>query len=161
MTPEPSSILLPTDPAERRRLWRDWIEHDVPGERMKIRRVMPTESAPAAEGSDAEGDWVNEAMPHPPAMIAGLRAAIDEATFDGQIAMSDRQRLTARAMRLGLTRFEASLLIASVLHRAPRSPRTPRQARYVRRVRWTIARMLVLAVVVEAVALAGAVAYFR
>ena len=145
-------IHLPTDPAERRRLWREWIEHDLPAPAMRM--------TPAARRADGPAsDWLHEALPHDASMLSGLRSAIGECVIGGQIALGDRQRLTRRAMRLGLSRFEASLLIAAVLHRD--SGPALRRTTVVQRPRWSVARLAMAAVALEAIAVGGAVAWLR
>ena len=144
-----ASAILPTDPAERRRLWRAWIETDPPsGDRMRI--------TPAVRRVESN-DWLDVTIDQPLGVIAELQAAVEASLLDGQIRLSDRQRLTRRAMRLGLSRFEASLLIAAVQHRAgARAPRRisticPRSS-----IGWLVAAVIAI----EAIVITGAMINF-
>lgn len=145
MSSAAAHLPLPSDPQARRALWREWIASDAPGERVPVRR--------AAVQAD---DWLDEALPRPAGVVAGLRSAIEASIFDGQITLADRERLTSRAVRLGLSRFEASLLIAAVLHR--NGGRLPSRVTVVRR-RWTIGRIVMAGLAIEAIAATAAYAW--
>jgi hypothetical protein len=112
----PSAALqLPADPAERRRLWREWTHSDSPRvQTTPVQRAM-RRAVPALEL------WAQEAIDAPAAVTAGLRRAIEAAIIDGHLGIADRERLLRRAERLGVKRFEANLLIAAVQHRAAES----------------------------------------
>ena len=104
---------MPGDPGSRARLWREWIHLDAPqGDRPRVTRRATTRVAPASN------DWLDEVIARPAGVVAGLSRAIRECLVDGEMPASDRERLVARAGRLGIGRFEATLLIATVQHRA-------------------------------------------
>src|SRR5687768_8817381 len=96
-----AALQLPTDPAERRRLWREWTRTDSPR----------TQATPVRRARPSIDLWADEVVDAPAAVTAGLRRAVEEAIVDGHLAITDRQRLLQRAERLGLRRFEATLLI--------------------------------------------------
>lgn len=148
-----STLTIPVDPHERRRLWRQWIHADAPqGERVQrpaVRRVD------ASSATSVQSDWLSEVLSAPPSVIAGLKRAIDESLVGPILPIADRERLIRRAMKLGLNRFEANLMIAAVqnraLERASTSTPTPRAPR-----KWSIPALLCALLLAEA----GAVAVF-
>jgi hypothetical protein len=54
-----------------------------------------------------------------PAIVRGFAEAVADSLQGGVLPYSDRQRLLRRAARLGIGRFDANLIIASVQHRRP------------------------------------------
>lgn len=53
----------------------------------------------------------------PAAIVHGFAEAVADALVAGVLPYADRQRLLRRAARLGIGRFDANLIIASVQHR--------------------------------------------
>lgn len=108
-----AALRFPADPALRRQLWRQWVHFDPPQGDQPVTpmRRVPTETK---NRSPADVEATIEATN---GVVDGLSKAISEAVVDGQLSLADRQRLIARAVRLGLSRFDASLLVASVQHR--------------------------------------------
>lgn len=143
---------IPTDAALRARLWREWIQLDVPqGERPRPRVV----ERPVQES----GDWLEQMLEpagRPRGIVSGLASAVRESLVDGELPGGDRERILRRAQSLGLNRFEALLLIATVQHRA--EPSRSRFARPVvhatstieRRAGWSVGKLLGCIVAVEA-----------
>jgi hypothetical protein len=114
---------IPTDPSERRRLWREWIHVDAPRNNAVVRRVP----APSVE-SPISNDWLPEVIDAPTGVIHGLKTAIAECLVGGTLPIVDRNRLISRSIKLGLTRFEANLLIAAVQNRHRASAEIDRSA---------------------------------
>lgn len=104
---EPSDA-MPLDPAARGRLWREWIHTDPPqGDAPRVARRQRATS----------GDWLDEVIERPAGVVAGLSAAVRESLVGGELPATDRERIVARAARVGVSRFEATLLIATIQHR--------------------------------------------
>ena len=61
-----------------------------------------------------------------PAIVRGFAQAVADSLQDGVLPYADRQRLLRRATRLGIGRFDANLIIASVQHRQPARDAPPR-----------------------------------
>lgn len=119
------------------------------------------ENVPARRTVRAVDIWTQQTIDATPGVVAGLRRAIEAALVDGHLAITDRRRLIERAERLGVNRFEASLLIAAVQHRSGEA----RDDRVIRAV-WkrpaksrSVAKLVAACVVLEAVALSAAVAW--
>lgn len=108
-----NSHVLPADPASRGRLWREWMHLDPPQvDRPRVERRSATRVAAAP------ADWLDEVIDRPAGVVSGLSMAVRECLIDGELPAADRERIVARAARLGIARFEATLLIATVQHRA-------------------------------------------
>ena len=71
-----------------------------------------------AEAAAADGGWGLPAS-SPPAVVRGFARAVGDRLDGGVLRWDDRRDLIARARRLGIDRFEANLIIASVQHNAP------------------------------------------
>lgn len=150
---------FPADLALRRQLWRQWTHTDAPqGERHRqIRRATPRPIRAA--------DIANLSIDATPGVVQGLKRAIVESIVDGKLRHGDRERLVARAMRLGLDRFQANLLVAAVQHaeRTERGIPEPGDVRIIRRsvrpVRRTrlVAKLVGVCLGLEAIGVAGAV----
>lgn len=54
----------------------------------------------------------------PPAIVRGYANAVADSLVAGVLPYADRDRLLRRAARLGIGRFDANLIIASVQHRS-------------------------------------------
>ncbi len=130
----------------------------------------PQVTPPADTMSDP--DWLAETVRCPPAVIRGYSAAIAACIVNGSIPLTDRQRLVRRGVRLGLTRFEANLVIAAVQHRARNriaglasagTSSAEFSAAFVAPTAFlrsgSVMRWLAVAVFIEAVALAAAIAW--
>jgi len=61
----------------------------------------------------------------PPAIVRGFAEAVADSLQAGVLPYADRQRLLRRAARLGIGRFDANLIIASVQHRGPQANTRP------------------------------------
>ena len=61
-------------------------------------------------------------MPIAPAVLRGFTRAVADALDDGVLRFDRRQQLVARAGRLGIRRFDATLIIAAVQYRHERRP---------------------------------------
>lgn len=138
---------FPADAIERACLWREWINMDSPAveARHVVRRVRkPTDTKP---------DWLPEVIDAPQGVLNGIATAVRESMTGDQLTADDRNRLIARAMRLGLSRFESNLLIAAVVHRsaasASREVPAPRSRR-----RLGVASIVAAALAIETVAAA-------
>jgi hypothetical protein len=103
-------VFIPADPDRRRELWRQWILTDEPRRAPVIRCVQPRQTS-------ASSDWLPEVIQAPPGLIHGLKTAIADCLVGGTLPVADRERLIARSIKLGLSRFEANLLIAAVQNR--------------------------------------------
>ncbi|GIW76434.1 MAG: hypothetical protein KatS3mg104_1497 [Phycisphaerae bacterium] len=55
------------------------------------------------------------------AILKGYCRALEQKLADGPLSLSDRDRLIARGMRLGLKRFDANLVLAAMEHRCQQS----------------------------------------
>lgn len=117
-------VFIPADPDQRRVLWRQWIHTDPPrGEPSQrtttvARRVeRPQQSTRSEPSSPAASDWLPEVIDAPAGVIHGLKTAIADCLVGGTLPIADRERLIARSIKLGLSRFEANLLIAAVQNR--------------------------------------------
>lgn len=120
---------FPADLALRRQLWRQWTQSDAPqGERRQpVRRAQPRPLTAT--------DIASLTIDATPGVVQGLKRAIVDSMVDGQLSNGDRERLVARAMRLGLDRFQANLLVAAVQHaeRSERNIPEPGDVRIIRR----------------------------
>lgn len=144
-------VAIPADPHERRRLWRQWIHTDAPqGDRPIVRRAI------AREGKDA--DWLPEVLSAPPCVVAGLKRAVQESMVGEFLPVTDRERLIRRSMKLGLSRFEANLLIAAVQHRTREQASIP--ARRMAPRPWNLASLILAVLIAEAVAVLAVLRFF-
>lgn len=57
------------------------------------------------------------------AILKGYCRALEQKLADGPLSLSDRDRLIARGMHLGLKRFDANLVLAAMEHRCQQSER--------------------------------------
>jgi hypothetical protein len=64
-------------------------------------------------------DAVSPTLSISPAIARGFAAAVEGSVRLGVLSYDDRLRLLDRGVRLGLSRFEATLIIAAVQHRVP------------------------------------------
>jgi hypothetical protein len=110
---------FPDDAIERGRLWREWISMDTPA--IETRHVVRR----AVKPRDRKEDWLPDVINAPTPIVNGLADAVRESMVGDQLAAEDRNRLIARAVRLGLNRFEANLLLAAVVHRATADTHPP------------------------------------
>jgi hypothetical protein len=107
------------------------------------------------------GDWLDEAVIAPPGAVRGFAAAVEAALIDSVLQHDDRMRLIRRATRLGISRFDANLIIATVQHRAePR--RSPREStvRQTEGKATAILTWLAAAIMVEVVVVGGLIVAF-
>jgi hypothetical protein len=83
---------------------------------------------------------------------------VRDSLVGGELPLSDRERIVRRAQQLGVNRFETSLIIAAVQHRA-REGHGPRadgrtvlrtETRPAKRRSWGVAKLLTCVVCVEA-----------
>lgn len=81
---------------------------------------------------------VNPAPPH----AGNFARLVEQCVEGGVLRYARRQRLIEVALRLGMDEFDASLLIASVLHRMTRQ--TEAQRGHGRRGRWLIGAITIL-----------------
>ena len=79
-------------------------------------RAEPVELAEPPRSSDV-GDGVRSVLNAPADVVDGFAALVRAALDEGIIRHSRRQSLLRRAGRLGIGRFEATLIIAAVEHR--------------------------------------------
>ena len=119
----PAAMKFPADPALRRQLWRQWVHLDEPtnSTTATVTRLRLAPKAPSASTDESKvtsTNWTATTIDATPGVVDGLRAAIAAAVVNGQLSNADRARLIGRGVRLGLSRFDASLLVAAVQHEA-------------------------------------------
>lgn len=162
-------IAIPTDPDERRKLWREWVHLDTPsGEVVRpnapvpaaaarsgvVRRVRLADEEKVTAEPSPETDWLPQVLDAPAGVIFGLRRAVEECLDGDRLPIRDRERLISRALRLGLNRFEANLLIAAVQHRARNARSEAEVAAHRHRRRWSLGTLITAALALELAAIA-------
>ena len=95
----------------------DRVAHRVP-DRVAVR---PMRYVAETHRESAANDWGLPAS-SPPAVVRGFARAVGDRLDGGVLRWDDRRDLISRARRLGIDRFEANLIIASVQHNAPPAP---------------------------------------
>lgn len=114
-----AALRFPADPALRRQLWRQWVHLDPPrGDKPVTPIRVVRKPHPAKIQSTNIEPAMGDALDATPGVVEGLRSAIEAALVDGQLSLADRHRFISRGIRLGLSRFDASLVVASVQHKA-------------------------------------------
>lgn len=92
----------------------------TPGRMPQPVAVRPMRYVAETAAADV-GGWGLPAS-SPPAIVRGFARAVGDRLDGGVLRWDDRRDLIARARRLGIDRFEANLIIASVQHNAPTVP---------------------------------------
>jgi hypothetical protein len=101
----------------------------------------------------ADADWLPQLLDATPGVVAGLRTAVEESLVGDRLPIRDRERLIRRALHLGLNRFEANLLIATVQHRARESASANQTSFAQKRRRWNVGSLLMAALIIELAAI--------
>ncbi len=140
-------VPISADPLERRRLWREWIHTDRP----QVERTQKAIVRRAVDASRESNDWLPEVIGAPEGIINGLKRAVDDCLIGDILPIADRERLLRRAVKLGLNRFEANLLIAAVQNRA-RERCEPNQSHARAPASWGLTRLVAIALTIEAIA---------
>jgi hypothetical protein len=98
---------------------------------MNVRTDQPLRTVSrAAPGRDADArrdvgvGHLEHLLTVPTATVRGFAGAVADALHDGVLPYADRMRLLKRAERLGIGRFDANLIIASVRARLADTPPT-------------------------------------
>jgi hypothetical protein len=117
---------------------------------------------PAVHARASLGTWVDESIVAPAGAARGFAHAVADRLLDGVLPHDDRVVLLKRAGRLGISRFDAHLIIAAVQHRAADERKPPSTQAAMnphttplpasRTTRAGIARLVAVTLLIEAVA---------
>jgi hypothetical protein len=124
----------------------------------------------AVESRTSLGTWVDESIVAPAGAARGFAGAVADRLLDGVLPHDDRVVLIKRAGRLGISRFDAHLIIAAVQHRAANERKPPATHAAMnshttplpasRTTRTGIARLVAVTLLIEAVAVGLAVGFW-
>ena len=131
-------------------------------------RVVDSGSQPNALGSK---DWLEDVVRAPEGVVGLIRDEVARNVVNGQLDGGERERLVRAAMSLGVSRFDANLILAAAMHRvgAAEQIRPARDANcrsrvkkfYGRASKWSTLQWVAAVLIVELVAVVGLISFLR
>ncbi|MFT3785323.1 MAG: hypothetical protein QM770_04045 [Tepidisphaeraceae bacterium] len=142
---------------DRRRQWQEWVRRDAPQGSRSARAAI-------ARNNQQDAQWLSAVTTVQTDAGRALAEATRAAMVGPAIPWGVRTKLMNLGMSLGLSRFDASLIIASVQHRMQKSrPKTPvltrKPAPMKRKPMGSIVTLVCLALALEALAVAAWLAW--